>query len=150
MMGKEYETVKETLFTLARLFFILKTMEESYEFSNVQNSNVLEMLRISMNDVWSFLERLLKKVFDKAFTYNKNEPHSLRKCFEEMKERDLNLCKRKRVRFEWLPSDSIENEIFYNIMLTKVFELPFYNPCFRGSIFTKSLNKNLTSKAIVY
>ena len=94
-----------------------------------------------MNEVWSLLERLFEKVLDKALTYDKNESHSLRKCFEETKEHNLNLCQRKRECFEWLPSDSIENELFYNIMLPKVFELLFYNPRFRGSIFKNNVFK---------
>ena len=100
MMDKEYETVKETLFAPTRLYFILKKTEESYAFENVQSGNVLEVLCINMNEVWSLLKRLFEKVFDKVLTYDKNEHHSLKKCFEEMKEPDLNLCQIKRECFE--------------------------------------------------
>ena len=71
MMGKEYKIVKETLFAPAQLYFMLKTVDESYEFENVQNSNVLEVLCMNMDEVWSLLERLFEKVFDKALTYDK-------------------------------------------------------------------------------
>ena len=102
---------------------------------------MLEVLCINMDEVWSLLKSLFEKIFDKALTYDKNEPHNLRKCFEEMKEHNLNLCQRKRECFEWFPSDSIENELFYNIILAKVIELPFYNPRFRGSIFKNNVFK---------
>ena len=96
---------------------------------------MLVVLCMYMDEVWSLSERLFEKEFDKALAYDKNEPHKLRKFFEEIKEHHLNLCQRKRECFEWLPSDSMENELFYSIMLTKVFELPFYNPRFKGPIF---------------
>ena len=50
---------------------------------------------MNMDEVWSLLEHLFEKVFDKPLTYDKNEPHSLRKCFEGMKEHNLNLCQKK-------------------------------------------------------
>ena len=56
-----------------------------------------------MDEVWSLLERLFEKVFDKPLNYDKYEPHCLRKYFEEMKKRDLNQFHRKKEGFEWLP-----------------------------------------------
>ena len=56
----------ETLFAPARLYFILKTMEESYELENVQNGNVLEVLCMNIDKVWSLLKHLFEKVIDKA------------------------------------------------------------------------------------
>ena len=91
-MGKEFETLKETLFAQARLYFILKTMEESYGFENAQNGDVLEVLCKNVDEVWNLLERLSEKVFDKPLTYDKNEPYRWRKCFAEMKEHDFILC----------------------------------------------------------
>ena len=35
---------KETLFAPALLYFLLKAMEKVFEYENVQNGNVLEML----------------------------------------------------------------------------------------------------------
>ena len=37
--------------------------------------------------------------------------------------------------------NSIENELFYNIMLTKEFELPFYNPPLKVPIFVNNVFK---------
>ena len=99
MMGKEYETVKETLFAPAQLYFILKTMEESYEFESVQNGNVLEVLCLIMDEVLNLLERLSEKVFDKPLTYDKNEPYNSRKCFEEMKKTRFQFMSKEKRMF---------------------------------------------------
>ena len=94
LIGKEYESIKESLIVPARLHFILKTMEESFEHKSIQNGNVLEVLCMNMDEVWSILKCFYKSVWQAPLIYDKDVSHSRRKCFEKLK---------KKKRFENIP-----------------------------------------------